>query len=189
MKTVYHYDAEYLYDYSLEIADGAPVPADCTTIAPPATDTPYKAQFDTETETWHVIADHRRYYDANGVLCGGTMYWPADAKWLDPCQYMTELGDLPEGVLLSPPPQPAIVDEYYATKIAIQEAKQYLADTDWIIVKIAEGSATPEEYQEEIQRRKTLRESINPNEAKAARLKTEIEDEYGSGVVNSSTAQ
>lgn len=43
----------------------------------------------------------------------------------------------------------------------IEELKQKLADTDYIVVKIAEGSATKEEYAEKIQERKEWRLEIN----------------------------
>ena len=43
----------------------------------------------------------------------------------------------------------------------IAELKQKLADTDYIVVKIAEGSATKEEYSEKILERKEWRLEIN----------------------------
>lgn len=49
--------------------------------------------------------------------------------------------------------------EYRAIKI--EELKQKLADTDYAIIKIAEGSATAEEYSDVIEQRKAWREEIN----------------------------
>ena len=49
--------------------------------------------------------------------------------------------------------------EYRAIKI--EELKQKLADTDYVIIKIAEGSATKEEYSDVIKERKEWREKIN----------------------------
>lgn len=43
----------------------------------------------------------------------------------------------------------------------IAELKQLLADTDYAIIKIAEGSATQEEYADLIAQRKAWREEIN----------------------------
>jgi hypothetical protein len=43
----------------------------------------------------------------------------------------------------------------------IQQLKQQLADTDYIACKIAEGSATPEEYADIIADRQKWREEIN----------------------------
>ena len=46
-------------------------------------------------------------------------------------------------------------------EIQIDELKQKLSDTDYIACKIAEGSATAEEYAEMIQQRQAWREEIN----------------------------
>jgi hypothetical protein len=43
----------------------------------------------------------------------------------------------------------------------IEECRQRLADTDYAIIKIAEGAATREEYAEIIAERAVLRERIN----------------------------
>ena len=43
----------------------------------------------------------------------------------------------------------------------VQELKQKLAETDYIACKIAEGSATKEEYAEQISQRQLWREEIN----------------------------
>ena len=43
----------------------------------------------------------------------------------------------------------------------INELKQKLSDTDYIACKIAEGSATVEEYAEQIKQRQLWREQIN----------------------------
>ena len=43
----------------------------------------------------------------------------------------------------------------------IAELKQLLVDTDYAIIKIAEGSATQEEYADLIAQRKAWREEIN----------------------------
>lgn len=47
------------------------------------------------------------------------------------------------------------------TEALICELKQKLADTDYIACKIAEGSATVEEYAETINQRQIWREEIN----------------------------
>lgn len=43
----------------------------------------------------------------------------------------------------------------------IVELKQLLADTDYVVIKIAEGEATQEEYAEVLANRKLWREEIN----------------------------
>ena len=50
----------------------------------------------------------------------------------------------------------------------IEELKQKLADTDYIACKIAEGSATVEEYSEIIRERQMWREEINKLERREA---------------------
>lgn len=42
----------------------------------------------------------------------------------------------------------------------INELKQLLADTDYVVIKIAEGAATPEEYADVIANRQAWREEI-----------------------------
>lgn len=42
----------------------------------------------------------------------------------------------------------------------INELKQMLFDTDYVVIKIAEGSATKEEYADVIEQRKSWREEI-----------------------------
>lgn len=46
-------------------------------------------------------------------------------------------------------------------EVQIEELKQKLSDTDYIACKIAEGSATIEEYADMIQQRQAWREEIN----------------------------
>ena len=46
-------------------------------------------------------------------------------------------------------------------EIQIEELKQKLSDTDYIACKIAEGSATVEEYADMIEQRQAWREEIN----------------------------
>lgn len=43
----------------------------------------------------------------------------------------------------------------------IQELKQYLFETDYIVAKLAEGVATKEDYAEELQKRADARSRIN----------------------------
>ena len=51
-------------------------------------------------------------------------------------------------------------------KSRIAELKQKLAETDYIVLKIAEGSATKKEYAEKIAQRQAWRTEINDLEAK-----------------------
>ena len=47
----------------------------------------------------------------------------------------------------------------------IEACKQRLAETDYVVIKIAEGAATREEYADIIKERKELREKIRELEA------------------------
>lgn len=60
----------------------------------------------------------------------------------------------------------------------ILNRKALLSNTDYIAAKIAEGSATKEEYSEQIAERQQWREEINAAEKRIAELENEIpEDE------------
>ena len=50
-------------------------------------------------------------------------------------------------------------------QMQIAELKQKLVDTDYAVIKIAEGSATKEEYSEIIKKRQMWREEINKLES------------------------
>lgn len=47
------------------------------------------------------------------------------------------------------------------TGVELIQLKQYLADTDYVVIKIAEGVATKEEYAEVLQKRAEARFRIN----------------------------
>lgn len=51
------------------------------------------------------------------------------------------------------------------TERRIDDLKRKLTDTDYVVIKIAEGAATAEEYAETIASRKAWREEINALEA------------------------
>lgn len=60
----------------------------------------------------------------------------------------------------------------------ILNRKALLSNTDYIAAKIAEGSATKEEYSEQIAERQQWREEINAAEKRIAELENEVpEDE------------
>ncbi len=63
-----------------------------------------------------------------------------------------------DGYVIAAIPEPT-AEELAQARIA--ELKQHLADTDYIIIKIAEGSATAEEYAEIIEIRRLWRTEIN----------------------------
>lgn len=51
--------------------------------------------------------------------------------------------------------------EYIDYQPEIEDCKQRLAETDYVVIKIAEGAATREQYADVIARRTALRDRIN----------------------------
>lgn len=55
-------------------------------------------------EAWDIVEDHRQHINSQGVKEGGTAYWlPGDTAH-SAARYMENLGPLPEGARLMPPP-------------------------------------------------------------------------------------
>ena len=82
---------------------GEPLPALLAVhVAPPETGEKEKAVWN--GEAWEVIEDHRQHTNEQGVKEGGTGYWlPGDTRH-SAARYMEDLGPLPEGARLTPPP-------------------------------------------------------------------------------------
>jgi hypothetical protein len=58
----------------------------------------------------------------------------------------------------------------------IAKLKQYLSDTDYVVIKIAEGAATEEDYAEVILQREAARASINELESQIEELKKQLDE-------------
>ncbi len=71
-----------------------------------------------------------------------------------------------ENYVIAAIPAPTVA-EAAATEIA--ELKRKLSDSDYAVIKIAEGAATPEEYADIIGQRATWRTRINELEAELGR--------------------
>ena len=67
------------------------------------------------------------------------------------------------------------VPEMQRNESRIEELKKNLKDTDYAVIKIAEGAATKEEYSNVISNREAWRKEINELEANVAKLKQEGE--------------
>lgn len=63
-------------------------------------------------------------------------------------------------------PAPTVAER---AQFEIEYLKQSLSDTDYAVIKIAEGAATPEEYADIIGQRATWRARINELEAELGR--------------------
>lgn len=77
---------------------------------------------------WLYAEDHRQFMAADGTLSGGTAYWlPADGdKHGNPARYMTALGPLPKGAVVT---EPALTTaELFSRLRAIRDSK--LSSTD-----------------------------------------------------------
>ena len=107
-------DLNYIYDSKtheftksapaqLHPRTGEPLPALLAVhVAPPETGEKEKAVWN--GEAWEVIEDHRQHINEQGVKEGGIGYWlPGDTRH-SAARYMEDLGPLPEGARLTPPP-------------------------------------------------------------------------------------
>lgn len=79
------------------------------------------------------------------------------AEWCNQNQEY-RINDDDEYIFVEKIPEPT-ADEVKEQQIF--ECKQYLADTDYVVIKIAEGVATKEEYAEVLQKRAEARTRIN----------------------------
>lgn len=59
--------------------------------------------------------------------------------------------------ILTDPPEPSVEEK---ASMRIDELKRYLSSTDYVVIKIAEGVASREEYAETLAERKKAREEI-----------------------------
>jgi len=73
--------------------------------------------------------------------------------------------------------QQEINDAMQRQEEIILDRKALLSNTDYIAAKIAEGSATKEEYSEQIAERQQWREEINAAEGRLAELEKEVPEE------------
>lgn len=81
-------------------------------------------------EAWEYIEDHRQKQDRNGEhpTGQGTPYWMPKDDWQTPARYMTDLGKLPEGVMLEKPEKPLSVMR--GEKLAELSSKFSAAEAD-----------------------------------------------------------
>ena len=96
--------------------------------------------------TWNYVEDNR-----------GKEYWLDTDEYGATPRVMKELGALPENAVFVAPEKP----QYMKVQERIAELKAKLSETDYIVIKIAEGEATQEEYAEVLTSRKAWRAEIN----------------------------
>lgn len=107
--TLYMFDIitrEYLGWREAQVVDGVEMLDNpfVTTLPPPAEKEGFAAVF--KDNKWTYVTDHRRKYDSQGKLVGGTGYWLRGDDHLSSPRYMQTLGELPRDALLQCPGPP-----------------------------------------------------------------------------------
>ena len=153
-----------------------PLPANCTFIEPPVVGDFEIAIFD--GKSWEVKPDYRKHFE-KGTYVGGKPYFNPNKYWWAEEQYMTEIGDIPEGMSFEKMEKPQIVSDVVELINEIRSSKQYLSDTDYIHNIIAEEPEKAEKYALVIEERKRVRATIDPTEEQIKTLKEQIVAEYG----------
>ena len=122
---------------------------------------------------WEIKEDHRRHMDDSGHWTGGTPYWlPSEGDdYTSEERYMTEIGALPEGAVTVKPEKPQDVIQKEELEASIAEAKAYLAETDYAVIKCGElGLDLETEYPGLKAERQAKRDLINQAEAQVLSL-------------------
>ena len=146
--------------------DGNLISPNCTLIFPPAY-TEHETKPVWTGTAWELKEDHRRYL-VNGEYVGGTCYWLPEDDYTSEGHYMTELGPLPDDAIMTRPPKPQDVINREQMLSQIAEAKSFLRETDYRVIKCAEqGLNLEEEYPGLKAERQSKRDLINQVEESA----------------------
>jgi hypothetical protein len=78
--------------------------------------------------------------------------------------------------IYSPDKKRKIQNQITSSENQITTLKQYLTNTDYVVIKIAEGAATEENYAEVISQREAARASINELESQIEELKKQLDE-------------
>ncbi len=139
------------------------MPFNSTTIEPPAEDGINKPRFN--GTKWEMVEDHRKYLDEKGNYVGGTPYWLPEDDWKIEARYMKELGHLPTNAILTKPEKPQSVIDKENIDREIAEAKSFLSQTDYAIIKCFEqGVDVDTLYPNLKEERQAKRDLVNKNE-------------------------
>ena len=138
----------------------------CTTVAPPAY-VEHKTKPVWNGTSWELKEDHRRYLE-NGEYVGGTCYWLPEDDYTSDGHYMAELGPLPFDAIFTRPSKPQDIIDKEQMLSQIAEAKSFLRETDYRIIKCAEqGLDLETEYPGLKAQRQAKRDLINQIEISA----------------------
>lgn len=152
-----------------------------TLIAPPENIPEFKvAFFNTENSQWEIRPDYR--YSSN--IKKGKPYYDPKKYWWAPEQWMYEIGDIPEGMSWEKMECPGICKTIVNLQNEIREAKQYLADTDYIHSVMLEEPEKSYKYDYVVAERKRVRATIDPLQEKLDNLKEQVVDRYGGEALN-----
>lgn len=88
-------------------------------------------------------------------------------------EYRVDRGDNMEWIMVKIPEKTAEEKALEAAQEEYDTLKRYLTETDYVVVKIAEGAATKEEYADILEEREKARERIRELEVTIANLKGE----------------
>jgi len=176
IKTAYAFDEKGVFKgeclaYESPLEPGVfPLPANSTYAIPPHVEKPYVPVWN--GSSWELKEDHRRYLNDKGNYDGGTPYWlPSEGDdYNSEPRYMTELGPLPEGAVISKPEKSQKVIEKEKLEKEVMEAKAYLESTDYVTLKIIEEPETREQYTEVLERRRQTRANMDPLQAQISAL-------------------
>lgn len=137
------------------------------------------------------MPDYRRQF-INGEFIGGKPYYKqADLWWAKP-EYMTSVGDIPEGTSFTKPNKPEDVIKYSKLLKDIETDKKFLDDTDKNFIELQAYKAglrkyLTEEKASELERIEEARDQkaslIHENKLKLEALKKSIIEKYGEGAL------
>lgn len=167
-----------------EFAEDYTVAPNSTLIAPPENIPEFKAAcFNTESNQWELLPDYRPKLTTSSHE-GGKPYYDPKKYWWAPEQWMTEIGDIPEGMSFEKVEYPGICKTIVNLQNEIREAKQYLADTDYIHGVMLEEPEKSYKYDYVVAERKRVRATIDPLQEKLDNLKEQVVDRYGGEALN-----
>ena len=157
-----------------------------TLIAPPENIPEFKAAcFNTESNQWELLTDYRQKVNKDThIIEGGKPYYDPKKYWWAPEQWMCEFGDIPEGMSWEKMKRPSICKTIVNLQNEIKEAKQYLADTDYIHSVMLEEPEKSYKYDYVVAERKRVRATIDPLQEKLNNLMDQVAERYGGEALN-----
>lgn len=171
------------------VGETYPLPANCTFVEPPKTE-----EFEVACwnwEVWEIKPDYRKRLDETGTYVGGKPFYNPENFWWAEEQYMTEIGDIPQGMSFEKMDKPEICNQIVELEDKYNALKTELEDTDYYARRLYEfenGYAEDPEkeafYKSELQRLALERPNLNIWETEANTLKEQVKAQYGEEALN-----